>query len=435
MSSVLPRLGSFLSDIGQDQYRPQQKWLRDMLSGLFGGSPLLSDVGRRLGETDDAGNPRRLIHTEKRLSRNLNSDRLDDAALHRRHLERSARLLRADDGEDVVIAVDYTDFSKPRANLQHGMQFVCRCHDGSKGDTGVGYPVVQLEASLPHDRHLPVDSYPYSTEDPSHLSQSHVFLDRIRKAAPYVGARAWWTFDRGFDSTRYFDGMDALKLRWIIRLQVTTKNPRHVRLADGRMGACDDVAMQVPCPWTLDLPRGRGRKAHVLTLRYGIVRVSGLRDGSRGTAGKWSACDRAMVVVHGFGNRPLVLLASEFTGGSRAEALALFNRYRRRWKAEEATRTAKDSRDWGVRLEDLRALKLRGIRRIAYLSLLLYAFLGELRAAGEKVVGVLVRAIGTFGKMPPDVRYRVFRAVGLALDRVQRDVFDRWRNQNVASPA
>jgi hypothetical protein len=25
--------------------------------------------------------------------------------------------------------------------------------------------------------------------------------------------------------------------------------------------------------------------------------------------------------------------------------------------------------------------------------------------------------------------------VGLALDRVQREVFDRWRNQNVASPA
>jgi hypothetical protein len=135
-----------------------------------------------------------------------------------------------------------------------------------------------------------------------------------------------------------------------------------------------------------------------------------------------------MVVVHGFGSHPLVLLASEFSGGSRTEALGTFNTYRRRGKAEEATRTAKDSGDWGgASREDLRALKLRGIRRIARLALLLYAFLAELRELGESVIAPLVRAVGTFGPIPLDVRYRLFRAIGVAFERIRLGITERWR--------
>lgn len=399
-----------------------------MLFGMFGGSTLLSEIGRRLKETEEDGTPRRLIHTEKRLSRNLNSDRLDEKALYQRHLERSATRLRASDGEDVVVAVDYTDFSKPRANLEHGMEHVCVCHDGSKNVQAPGYPVVQLEASLPGGNHLPIESYPFSFREPGFKSQPQTFLDRIAIAAPYVGKRAWWTFDRGFDSFRMFEGLDALSLRWVIRLQSTARYPRWLRQADGTEGSCAELANNLPCPYSLDIPRGRGRKRTTLRLTFGIVRITATRDNEAEKKDQIVPCDRSMVVVRGFGEQPLVMLASEFNGLSRDAALVIFNVYRRRWKAEEATRAAKDSRSWGIRLEDLRALKLRGIRRMALLALLLYAFLTELREDGKEAVADLARAVQCFGPIPPDARYRMVRAIGNILDGLGVRELLRWRS-------
>lgn len=156
--------------------------------------PMVSDIDRAVEEEDADSNPGRLIHTESRLSVGLNSDRLDDAALHTHHVETVARFTRRDAGECIVCAVHYTDLTKPWANTdpKRGMEGVSRCWNGSEGDTGSGYLLVQVQAEL-GDMQVPVLLHPFSYDEIVKSSQNTVFLEHIARAAPYVGPQAWRT--------------------------------------------------------------------------------------------------------------------------------------------------------------------------------------------------------------------------------------------------
>lgn len=414
---ILRALGEVCSEIGQDQYAPNQRWIGDMLRGMaVSRSPMLSEIGRSLEETGRDGDPRRLIHTEKRLSNGLNSDRLDDAALLARHLDRVAGWTRKNDGAGTVIAVDYTDLSKPYANEKTGMEGVSRCWNGSDHETGIGYPVVQIEADM-GDLQVPVLLHPFSYDEIAKSSQTNVFLEQMAKVAPYIGPRAWWTSDRGFDNTRYFAGMDALKLRWICRLQYAIKNQRDLFVADGRQLSVEDAALEVIPRFKMEIKAGKKRAKGcgkpTITLEVGSRKVY-MSDMKKTASATGPA--RTLIVVWGFGKQPLAFLVSEHLEG-KAAVLEAARAYGRRWKCEEATRAMKDSRGWGVRLEDVRALTLRGIRRLALLTIILYAFLATVRDIGGESVARLLSLVSTFGKMPPDPLYRLFRALGELLRR------------------
>lgn len=109
---------------------------------------------------------------------------------------------------------------------------------------------------------------------------------------------------------------------------------------------------------------------------------------------------------------------------TKAAILEATRAYGRRWKCEEATRAMKDSRGWGVDLEDVRALTLRGVRRLALLAVLLYTFLAGLRDEGSALVARALRLVLCFGKVPPDPIYRLFRAFGMLLQRHIRQEAD-----------
>lgn len=417
---IAAALGEVCADLSRDQYVPNQRWIADMVKGMcISRSPMLSEIGRALEEETAEGDPRRLIHTEKRLSRGLNSDRLDDLALRRRHLERVSRWTRRADGEGTVIAVDYTDLSKPYANRERGMEGVGACWNGSDHETGTGYPVVQIEADM-GDVQAPVILHPFSYDEIAKSSQTNVFLDQIRIAAPYVGKRAWWTSDRGFDNTRYFNGLDALDLRWICRLQYAIKNQRDLFVADWRCLSVEDAALEVIPRFKMEITAGRKRakgsgKATIkLEIGHRKVYLSDQKNPAH-AVGK----ARTLIVVWGFGKTPLALLASEHLEG-KAAILEAARAYGRRWKCEEATRAMKDSRGWGVDLEDVRALTLRGIRRLALLAAILYAFLATLRTDAAELVERAIGLVPAFGDCPPDPRYRLFRALGELIRRAAR---------------
>lgn len=91
-----------------------------------------------------------------------------------------------------------------------------------------------------------------------------------------------------------------------------------------------------------------------------------------------------------------------------------------------------DPSDWAARFitstSSPRKRKLRGIRRMALLALLLYAFLTELREDGKEAVADLARAVQCFGPIPPDARYRMVRAIGNILDGLGVRELLRWRS-------
>ena len=415
-------LADFCLEAGEGQYIPQQKWIRDMIAGMIqSGSVMLSEIGRALDEQTDDGSPRELNHTEKRLSRNLNSDRFDDEALKARHRALVSKFTKRNDGEGIVCAVDFTDIEKKRANLdpEKGMEGVCLKWDGSEKEATPGFPVVQVEAHLPDGNQLPVVLHPFSYLEPGITkgSQTKVFLDQIAQAAPAVGSRAWWVLDRGFDNIRYFDGLDGIGLRWICRLQHAIKNQRDLFMADGRRLSVEDAALETIPRFKMDAQPGRARARHrkVIKLEIGFRKVylSDMKNNPR-PVGK----ARTLIVVYGFGKTPIVTLVSEYIEG-KAAILEATRAYGRRWKAEEATRSAKDSRGWGVRLEDVRALTLRGIRRLVLLAALVYAFLATLRDVGGELLDFVARAVRVFSEAP-DIRYRLFRGLSEVLARAWR---------------
>lgn len=429
---LLGVLGDYCAEIGEGQYRPQQKWLRDMLYGIgVFRSLMLSEIGRALGE-DTA-----LLYTEKRLSRGLNSDRLDEEGLKDRHLRMVGEWATRDDGAGVVIPVDYTDLSKPYANLnmERGMEGVCTCWDGSIGSKGTGYPVVQIEAHLPDGNQVPMILHPYSYVMEGFRSRNLEFLGQIKKAAVHVGPLAWWTFDRGFDSNVMLHGLDKLETRWICRLQISTPkrpNPaeRGLLMSDGQhLGAYQAALTAIP-RFKMDLPasqkaRRRGKKK--ITLEIGARKVwmtrrtggGGMRPERRGPA-------RTLIVVWGFGKNPMVLLASEHLNTKKA-ILEVVRAYKRRWKAEEATRLVKDDRGWGIRLEDLRALTMRGVRRLLLLATIFCGFLARLRDRFPALHRRTISAVRAFGHTPVDDRYRTIRGLGRILSRVRSRRLRRWR--------
>lgn len=258
------------------QHRPNAKWFRDMLLGNFmSHSLMLSEIGRTLREKDANGRLRRLIHTEKRLSRNLLSDRFDDQAFYAAWFGRIGRHLGADDGKGVVLAIDYTDIRKNgakkppskeqvrkglrRPDEKMPMQFISWCRDGSTKKVGARYPIAQFEASRSNGVRAPVLYHVFSKREPGYLSEPKVFMDCMDRVAPHIGKQAWWALDRGFQNMQYFDHMDRLGVRWATRVKIgaKVKNPQTLFLADGTKTDVGTAAVAVPL--TTKVTQGSGR--------------------------------------------------------------------------------------------------------------------------------------------------------------------------------
>ncbi|MBZ4419058.1 hypothetical protein [Myxococcus sp. RHSTA-1-4] len=156
--SIAERFEAYVEAVGGRLHKPNRRFLRDALFGLLEGrSTLLSQIARALEE------PRRLIHTEKRLSRGLASRRYNDAAVEADYLKLVAPALHDGRFPQPVIAVDVTDITKPRAKK---MPYLATVRDGSTGELGRGYDVVSVEAVGARGRRLPLLARLFSGESP-----------------------------------------------------------------------------------------------------------------------------------------------------------------------------------------------------------------------------------------------------------------------------
>lgn len=424
---LLDALGDWCARLSADQHKPQRKAIADFIYGIAASrSVMISEVARALDEGNAIGS------TFRRLSRNLNTDRLDDEALHGAYLRTVAELTARDDGEGVVVAVDYSDLAKPfaRPDKPRGMEGVCACFDGSKGKKGWGLPMVEIEASLPSGVSLPLVAKPFSYRTADFRSQGKTFLDEMANVAPYVGPRAWWTADRGFDSSRHYFGLDKLGCRWVNRLQISTpdkrnQSERHLFAVDGKRYGVFDLACQTVDRYPLASKSKSGRN---LKLRIGARKVW-LTDQKREPSPKGPA--RTLIVVWGYGKAPICLLASEHLTG-RVAIIQAVEAYARRWSVEVAIRAQKDSRGWGLRLEDVRALKLRGVNRLCLFATAVYGFLAFVqearRLASDQLADAALAASRSFRCNTPDTAvYRLLRGVSLLLARTTRRRRRRWR--------
>ena len=154
-----------------------------------------------------------------------------------------------------------------------------------------------------------------------------------------------------------------------------------------------EAARGCRCEYAETVVKGTGRDKKVYHIRFGYrrVQVPGCKERL------W------MLVVKGFGAKPLMLLTTEPLRRNRKVLWTCARRYFRRWGIEETIRFIKQSYD----LENVRVLRYRALQNLMVLVLLATHFacavLGlktKLRVMVGNVVTVAKRFFGT-----PDFLY------------------------------
>lgn len=319
--------------------KPQSAFIEEMLFGLSASQDCkLSAISRALDE------PITLKKTEERLSHHLAAPQLGQT-LQAQIVAHAARRVHA----DTLIVVDPTDIRKPYAEK---MPHLATVRDGSTGELVTGYWACLALACEPASRRvLPLMQQLWSAEAPDYVSENAQLLRIIDTIATATAKRGIYVVDRGGDRIELYKPLLDRGLRFIIRL----RGDRHL-VVRGRAREALDVARGVRMQYAETVVREAAGGEKKLHLEYGFRRVQ--LPGRRGV-------ELTLVVVRGFGEKPLLLLTNVAVKQSRRSVWAIVRGYLTRWLVEETIRFIKQS----YRLEDLRVLDYERLRNLTALVL------------------------------------------------------------------
>lgn len=310
------------------------RFIGEMLYGMQCAKDVkLSNVARSLHESIP------LIKTENRLSRNLSGEDLTDVLNRQLSWLGSGQVKR-----DTVLALDLSDLTKKYARK---MEHLARVRDGSEGELSDGYWLCDvLAADVGGTRLVPMYGELYSQSSPDFESENTQILKAIGVVSGATKGRGIIAIDRGGDRYKLLNPLLDRGLRFVIR----QKGDRHVVLSGGRT-----VSVQEAARWCRTSVRYRievEREGHTetKTIRAGSleVRLSKRRDDVL-----W------LVVVRGFGEKPILLLTNVAPSARRGDhAKWIADIYVTRWCCEDVFRFMKQT----YQLEDVRVRSYVGLR-------------------------------------------------------------------------
>lgn len=325
---------------------PKTAW-RFCLEGLYGvvtrQSLHLTEIRRALNE-DIA-----LRKTVNRLSRQAQRQGLHEAITD--HVIASG----ADHiGEETLLVLDPSDLTKPHARK---MEYLAGVRDGSAGKLSRGYWLCQI-VGVPcgGSTITPLVNRLWSQESPDFESENQEILACVDAVNHHVKGRGVWVIDRGGDRGHIFQPLLERGLEFVVRL----RGDRNLEYR-GRVALARDLAEGCRLGYREVVVRQeRGGLERRLVLEYGArkVRLPGIEKPL------W------LVVVRGFGNKPLMLLTTRPLTPSRRSQWWVVEAYLTRWRIEDTLRFAKQS----FRLEDVRVQSYEGLRNLMALALLAMYF-------------------------------------------------------------
>jgi hypothetical protein len=194
--------------------------------------------------------------------------------------------------------------------------------------------------------------------------------------------------DRGADRNKILYPLLNRKARFIIRMVGT----RHL-VYRGRRVLASELGMRCPMLFKEQIVREENGKGKSYRIEYGYrsVRFPGRKE------------KLTLVVVKGFGRRPMPLLTNAKVKRSRKSVYFIVHAYLERWHVEETIRCMKQTYD----LENIRFLKYRILQNMIVLVLCAMYFaavhLGDSIRLGVLAHHALKEAKRLFGV--PDFRY------------------------------
>ena len=310
--------------------------VREVVYGMQSrGSVRLSEIARSLEE------PTRMKKVIERLGRQLNR-----AELREKVRVNLLRLAAKRIDQESLLVVDPTDISKPYASK---MQYLARVRDGSDGGIRDGYWCCQVVATRRASREvLPLYQELYSQKAPDFDSENEEILKAIEKVSSETGGEGTWVVDRGGDRKEIIVPL----LRWKCRFLIRLRGDRHLVVRRGAKRV-EEIAAQCRLPYRETVIKESQDDEQVYHLDFGACLV------------RFPGFDRPLflVVVRGFGEKPLLLLTTMPIKKSRKSLWRVVESYLARWRVEETIRFIKQS----YQLEDIRLLTYQRLQNMASL--------------------------------------------------------------------
>jgi len=354
---MIAELRSLVEQIALDQPTPAKKFIFEMIFGLCAsGSVLLTEVGRKLPANIS------LHAVEKRLSRQLGSERWEDESMLERYVQWAARSLKS----DTVLALDTSDIRKLYAQK---MEYLGKVHDGSTGEVVTGYWLLAVEAHQAGGQRQGIYLQAWSAQSEEFESENREILRAVELVEQFAPHRALWVIDSGGDRSCLHREFKRLKVRYLVRVG----RNRTVELHGHKQGirtVASKVLMRGSFRFNHRTKRGHRR---ALRLRYGFERIV------------WQEEAYSLVVAEGISDEPLILWTNEIVSNAE-EAERVVRSYLRRWAVEDANRVVKQE----FSLEAIRVTDWQRVQRLVLLVGIAYGFVCRMGGKAKRVVKKLI---------------------------------------------
>lgn len=366
------KVSRFSGELCQGLGKTATRFVTESMYGILASqSVVLTRMGRTL-ENDVA-----LKKIEERFCRQLAKPALWAKVQHRILSEASTRIK-----QDTLLVLDPSDIQKKYAKKMEHLAYV---RDGSDDVIGTGYWTIHINAvELNQQEVTPLYQSLYSQEAPDFGSENKQLLEAIRMVGKYTNKRGIWVIDRGGDRNVLYHELLKGKLRFIIR----QKGDRKI-LHGRKLVSTLKLALTCPSLYNDTIVRMKDGKEKVYQIEYGFRKIR-LPENPHD--------DLWLLVVKGFGQKPLMILTTEPLRKNRQVLKNMLLSYIKRWSIEETIRFIKQTYD----LEDIRVLRYVCLQNMMALVLLVFYFLavtldnnqklkllaGHVFAAAKRVFGI-----------------------------------------------
>ena len=233
--------------------------------------------------------------------------------------------------------------------LREKMEYLAKVWDGSRGEVGDnlgfwGCMAVACESG--GRRPVPLHFRLWSAGSPGFVSENEEVRAVVDEITKHTKKRGIFVYDRGGDNIEFYRHFLDKGLDFIVRLK-----ERYVR-SWKRNVMCGELAWQCTMRYREVVSFDHHGTERRVTVEFGVVPVR-LPD----------IPDRLlhMVVVKGFGQKPMMLLTTLANDTTREALWQVVEGYITRWRVEDTIRHVKQS----YNLEDLRLFKYVKIRSMA----------------------------------------------------------------------
>lgn len=378
-SKLRTKLSKFSGFVGENLDKTGRRFVNEAIYGImYSQSVMLTEIGRSL----ESEVPLKKI--EERFCRQLKKEGIWEN-IHQQVLCDSASYIK----DDTLLVLDLSDLFKKYAEK---MEYLAKVRDGSDGGTIVnGYWTVQvIGAELGKHEVLPLYQELYSQEAPGFKSENTQIINAIDMVAEHTGHKGIWIIDRGGDRDVLYNHLLTREntKRFVIRLvghrNLLYRNSEELALK---------LAYKCKMPYSETIIKEENGKEKIYHISYGYIPV------------KLPGHDQQlyMLVVNGFGNKPMMLLTTEPLKRKRTVLYRLLGYYLKRWSIEETIRFVKQTYD----LENIRVLNYTRLKNMMGLLLAVFYFIAVKLDTSQKLKimagHILKQAKRIFGI--PDFKY------------------------------